>query len=48
MNAMESHACECLLVLHNQIEDVAAVVSKCVMHEIDIRGKPVMAGSGLA
>ena len=48
MNAMESHASECLLVLHNQIEDVAAVIAECVMHEIYIRGKSLMAGSGLA
>ena len=48
MNAMESHASERLLILHNQIEDVAAVVAKCGMHEIYIRGKSLMAGSGLA
>ncbi len=48
MNAMESHASECLSVLHNQIEDVAAVVTKCGMHEIYIRGKSLMPGSGVA
>ncbi len=48
MNAMESHASECLSVLHNQIEDVAAVVTKCGMHEIYIRGKSFMPGSGVA
>jgi len=48
MDAMESQTRKSLLVLNDQIKEIAAVVAKRRVHKVDIRRKPLVAALRLA